>query len=364
MELDVRKITAADDEAVIAFLDNLGRESPSVLGYHYPFYRDVLEGAGAGKPEYLGAYTGDKLVGYLPAFSHSSEAGRVWGSLPFFGPNAGVLCGAGENAPAIHQALLRGVLDQAAQAGALSCSIYTPFMFSQFEAYDAALPEAVVLEKFTQQLDLRTAEWRGALRRNLQKAERSGIDVSTEATNEHVGAFYSIYKQNCEERGIPVKPRQAVDLLLGEGRRSGRVAIYFAHHQGAIIGGLLILFSPLTVSYYIPCVLNEARTLQPLVLLIDRAIQDARSRGNRYWNWESSPSRESGVYRFKEKWGSVESIYRIYVQALCPVERLQELGERRISECFPFYFVYPFDRLGAREQPLRGVTSPTPNPGS
>lgn len=362
MGLSVRKLTSADDEQVIGFLDELGRESPAVLGYHYPFYRDVLAGAGVGKPVYLAAYSGNELVGYLPVFSCESAVGPVWGSLPFFGPNAGVLCHAGADSPEIHRALLKELMARAAEERALSCSINTPFMFDQFSVYDEMLPGAVVVEKFTQYLDLNTAEWQGSLRRNLQKANRSNIEVSADVTAERIDAFYSIYEQNCRERDIPLKPKRSVELLCETSRSSDRVRVYFAFRQGEMIGGLMVLASPLTVSYYIPCVLADARTLQPLVLLIDRAVQDARQRGNRYWNWESSPSRESGVYRFKQKWGSVEGLYRIYIQALCPVERLQELGERRISEYFPFYFVYPFDRLGVPTKPLRGVASGSASP--
>ncbi|MGH9438982.1 MAG: GNAT family N-acetyltransferase [Terriglobia bacterium] len=345
MGISVRQLSPLDDGAMINFLDELGQESPSVLGYHYPFYRDVLESAGIGEPIYLGAYSENALVGYLPAFSRDSEVGAVWGSLPFFGPNAGVLCHKGQERHAIHSALVRGLLERAGQAGALSCSIYTPFAFDEFSMYDEAMPEAIVVEKFTQYLDLSAVEWQSSLRRNLQKAQRSNIEVSTEATSEKIDTFYSLYEQNCRERSIPVKPKRAVELLLTEGSAGRKIGVYFAYHEGIMIAGLLVIFSPLTVSYYIPCVLAEARTLQPLPLLIDQAIQDARQRGNRYWNWESSPSRESGVYRFKEKWGSVEGRYRVYVQALCPGEVLKELGAKRISECFPFYFVYPFDRL-------------------
>ena len=116
-----------------------------------------------------------------------------------------------------------------------------------------------------------------------------------------------------------------------------------------MIGGLLIIHSPLTVSYYIPCTRTSARTLQPGALLINRASLDAQAHGIRYWNWEGSPSREDGVYRFKEKWGSVEGAYRIYVKAFRSLEIFRQLGKEHLARQFPFYFVYPFDRLQAQE---------------
>jgi hypothetical protein len=55
MTVTVAVLTPSDDAELKQFLDGLGAVSPSILGYHYPFYRDVILAAGAGQPEYLGA---------------------------------------------------------------------------------------------------------------------------------------------------------------------------------------------------------------------------------------------------------------------------------------------------------------------
>ncbi len=46
MKLEVVELTREHDEEVTRFLDSLAKESGSVLAYHYPFYRDVLETMG------------------------------------------------------------------------------------------------------------------------------------------------------------------------------------------------------------------------------------------------------------------------------------------------------------------------------
>jgi hypothetical protein len=345
MTIHVEELSSRDDE-IIDFLDRLGRTTPSVLGYHYPFYRDMLVEIGVGRSVYLGARLSGELVGLLPGFARESGAGVVYSSLPYFGPNAGVLCSNDEARIEIHAALLQALLTRAEQDKALSCSIYTPFLFDEFELYDAAVPEAILVEKFTQYLDLRITTWnKGAIARNLQKAKRVGLEISEDVTPERMESFYAIYERNCKDYGIPLKPRGCVEFLVTEGVRGKHTSIYFAFYEGEMVGGLLMIWSPLTASYYIPCSLAGARTLQPGPALIEQAIHDARARGIQIWNWESSPSRVSGVYRFKEKWGSVEGSYRIYVQTFCPRERFQELGKDAISKHFPFYFVYPFDRL-------------------
>jgi len=115
-----------------------------------------------------------------------------------------------------------------------------------------------------------------------------------------------------------------------------------------MIGALIMLLGPKTASYYLPCSTAEHRSLQPGTLLIDHACRDAIACGIRYWNWESSPDRDGGVYRFKKKWGSIELAYNVTVVPLGSLEPLYAMGAEGIAETFPFFYVFPFDRLSER----------------
>ena len=264
----------------------------------------------------------------------------------------------------------------ALRLNAISCAIYTPFQFGDFGLYEKALPRWEVVERFTQyqRLDAdvrdpaaksrvefrdggsnstivedevsaaRTVPGKG-IRYDLRKAQRLGVTVSSEVTTERMATFFSIYEQNCHEFGIPLKPRTAVEWLGRTELVGKHTRLYFAFHEGEMIGGLMMVWSPKVASYYIPCSLTEARSLQPSTVLIDAAMTEAREQGIEFWNWESSPGRDSGVYQFKKKWGAVESEYRIYIQTFAGQDRLRELGRAGITREFPYYFVWPFDRL-------------------
>ncbi len=345
MSLQAGRLQPNQDAEYHDFLDRLGQTSPAVLGYHYPVYRDMLCHAGIGEPVYLGARQEGRLTGVLPAFRRKTAAGTVYSSLPFFGPNAGVLCESGETRKKIHESLLTALLDQARADEALSCSVYTPFLDEDFQGYEAVFGDAVKTLKFTQYNELGAPVWEhGALGRNLKKAKRSGMIISAEVTAEKLECFYALYEQECRANGIPVKPKAGVFFLAEKGVASGRAKLYFAYLNGQMAGGLMVLWSPQTVSYYIPCVHPDAKTHQPGVALIQHAMECAAQAGLRFWNWESSPDRESGVYRFKKKWSAVEASYRIYLKIFCK-ERLEELGREGIVRHFPFFYVYPFSQL-------------------
>ena len=344
--LTVEVLSRSNDPEYIEFLDNLGKRHPSVLCYHYPLYRDMLTNISIGEPLYLGTRLNGNLVGVLPGFVRSAEIGTVYCSLPFFGPNAGVIWANNDLSRECHQVLLTATLKHLQhEQNFLSATFYTPLFFDQFEYYDYFLPDAIVVDKFTHSTYLPDFKPSSSVARNIRKAKKSGVTISTEITPQNMDMFYGIYKKNCEDYGIPLKPRLAIESLLDVSDSVDCARAYFALHENSMIAGLLVLFSPLTISYYLPCALHSARSLQPGAALIHQAMQDAQQRGIQYWNWESSPSRDSGVCKFKKKWGSLESEYRIYVLPFESEKTLKQIGKENMSLNFPYFFVYPFDRL-------------------
>lgn len=344
MSVEVVELSSRDDAETTSFLNSLAGESVSVLGYHYPPYRDMLQSLGVGRPRYLGARRKGQLCGYLPVFQKQSASGSVLCSLPFFGPNAGVLC-AQLDRKEIHSALLGELLSLAESDGVLSCSVYTPFRFDDFALYEESFTGAVVANKLTQYLDLSLVRWPKGVSYDLRRAQKASISVTSEVTRERLESFFEIYWQNCTDHGIPPKPRACLEFLTAAKVRGALTQVYFAIMEDKLVAGLLVVFSPATASYYLPCSAAEFRSHQPGPLLIDRAVQDARSRGIRFWNWESSPGRDSGVYAFKEKWGSQEAAYRVYCKTFQSEEKIRQLGRERIAREFPYYYVWPFERL-------------------
>ena len=158
MTVDVTELARGDDAELTSFLDSHAQRPGSVLGYHYPFYRDMIERIGVGRPLYLGARISGRLIGYLPVFVKESPDGLALCSLPFYGPNAGVLCSA-EHAATAHEALLAEMLRVGKKLSALSCSVYTPFLLQDFVFYDRAIAGATVINRLTQYLKLPSIQW-------------------------------------------------------------------------------------------------------------------------------------------------------------------------------------------------------------
>ena len=181
---------------------------------------------------------------------------------------------------------------------------------------------------------------------DIRKSLKSNVLVSTEITQDRIDALYFIYIQNCNDFGIPEKPKTCIEILCNQSSNSkDNVTVYFAELDGVVIGGLIMIWSKSVASYFLPCSLNEHRSLQSNTFLISIAIEEAKKRNIKIWNWESSPSVESGVYSFKQKWGSVNSDYNIYIKPLKEEQFFLDLGKTQIASLFPNYFVYPFTNI-------------------
>jgi hypothetical protein len=352
-----------DDAEVVKFLDQVG-EAPNgamVLGYHYPENREML--LGVLQPEAHACYfaarstaTGE-LQGILPGFMKHARGLACYNSLPFFGPNVGVLAAAhgGNEYAQIAGALHAAAIDYARGQGALTAVFYSAFNpagadlgHSSFEGD----PGVIQVERLTQYLDLSgltEPNWPADIRYDLRKARGAGVEVCEDVCPDDIGDIFEIYQANCTQHGIPLKPRSCIESLVKARPSSCRIRAYTAKLAGKTIGALIVLWGPKTASYFLPCSSAEHRSLQPGSLLIDHACRDALSHGIRYWNWESSPNRDGGVFRFKKKWGSIETPFRLIVVPLTSLESLNALGPDAIAAAFPFFYVFPFDRLASQQ---------------
>lgn len=341
-------LSEINDDELIRFLDRIGSANPSVLGYHYPAYRRMLETIEVGNPMYIAARDeqGD-LCAVLPGFLKTQDAGSVYSSLPFFGPNAGVLLDRkSANADLLRESILQFLLSELDQINMISASFYSNFLDNHdWAIYKKLIPEHLVIDKFTSYIPLDGYTLNNSLEYDIRKALKSGITIREGRSAGDAQQLFDIYKKNCLDYDIPIKPEKCIAELVEQSQQSSTTKTYIAELNGTMIGGLIMIYAPKTASYYLPCSIHEYRSYQPMTLLIRHAMNEAVKSGIDYWNWESSPSTGSGVYKFKKKWGSLDGNYKIIVKAYKDTSFYKSLGQKEISKLFPYFFVYPFHLL-------------------
>jgi hypothetical protein len=80
----------------------------------------------------------------------------------------------------------------------------------------------------------------------------------------------------------------------------------------------------------------------PNFLNTDESLRRSRDLGATIYNWQSAPGRASGVYRYKEQWGSRESTYHYVTKLFCPPAYLAGLGLAKLREEYPLHFIAPY----------------------
>src|SRR6266850_1533999 len=76
--------------------------------------------------------------------------------------------------------------------------------------------------------------------------------------------------------------------------------------------------------------------------LVEQSLFAMWRRGVRYMNWQSSPRRGDGVYRFKKQWGSEERPYYFVTKVYCAPEKILSIGAEGIRRAYPGHYVVPF----------------------
>jgi len=118
-----------------------------------------------------------------------------------------------------------------------------------------------------------------------------------------------------------------------------------AEWEGHVAACLITIQAGVTISYNVPCCEQTAQTTQANSLLIDEVVRALMPQGYRFWNWESSPGKDSSVYKFKERWGSLEAQFKILLYYPQGTEVFTGLSQQEIASEYPFYFVIPFEDL-------------------
>ncbi len=345
--------TDIDLREYVRFLDAFGAQPGVALAYHYPFYLKFL--ADVAYPNstlrFVTARNGGSLVGVMPAVNVQTPQVNAWLSLAYFGPNGGALVQDSRNADgrATVCALTTGAEADARGRACGSMTIYTP-LDADPEPYGAAIgPIDFDLARLSQCVaipaDPEQSPWPRKVRYDIRRAASLGVTVRPIEAATELDAIWELYRAGCEEAGIPIKPRDHVRRLYESAGDHG--VFLAAEHDGEIIAGLICLQGGGVLSYYLPCTRVDKRSLQPGLLLLDRAVAIARTAGCRILNFEGSPGVESSVHRFKARCGGQPVPYRVLVKLLRPgiVNDYRALTKDGLRREAPHAFVIPFEAI-------------------
>jgi len=352
MGLTVERLAESREKV---YRDFLHRDDRTLLYPSLPFRR-LMKMLYEGEDHYLLALEDGTIRGALPAFLMKSKLGNSLISLPFFGSNGGVIEYDGNRE--VWDKLLNAFRALALQKKCLTSTIIASPFLDRPQWYESALEMEGPSDYRIGQISMLPAAgedeadalmegFHPFTRRMIRKAEKSGLQVKQQNDPESLKFLQSIHRENMERKGGEPKPEAFFSSFPLVFRPAKDYNIWVARKGGTMVAALLLFYYHNTVEYYMPAILHRYRSLQAQSLIVSRAMEDAASRGYRYWNWGGTWPSQTGVYDYKKRWNTREYRYHYYNEVLD--SRILKCSPREVRSAFPHGYVVPFSRLREEE---------------
>ena len=180
---------------------------------------------------------------------------------------------------------------------------------------------------FTHSLDLQGMNeeqlWKGykkRVRRDIRKAEKSGISIHEAMNSEEIDVLFSLYLETMRRNeAYNTWTKKMFNAIYRELAQRGEAAILLAKLKDEIIAGIILLFSPETIYYFFAASAQKYLSLCPNDLLAHHGICLTIRKGRRYFDLMTSKKEDIALMNFKEKWGAQKHPFYFYEKSLTPI---------------------------------------------
>ena len=286
--------------------DRMVRLHPAVTAFHSAAWAKVLTETYGHKPFYLHFAHAGKTAALVPLLEvNSPVTGRRGVSLPFSD-----MC----------PPLAFSGCDERALLGKIS-ELATDRKWKHFELRGAPFLRAMappVVTFYGHKLDLTCGpeelqrKFAGNVRRNLRKAEQSGLTVTVSRSREAILQFYQLMARTRRRHGLPPQSRQfflnihrhmlteefAFVVLASQGSRPVAGAIFFAFGKNAL--------------YKFGASDERLQHLRANNLVMWEGIRSLAANGARTLHFGRTARDNEGLRRFKLAWGAEEEIVEYF----------------------------------------------------
>jgi len=303
--------------------DEFASRHTDLIFYQSIWSRVLKEGLG-GQPLYFYLKDGGEIVAGLPGVLLSFKIFKIlYASIPY-----GHLIGEKSYYSAILQLLEKEVKRKGIDQVRLTES---PFSDScPPESYKSISAKCTLLDLRGYDEEKIWEGYRKNIRRDVRKAQRSGITIRGGGSREDSRIFYKLYLTSMERnRAMAKYPLRWFEALDEFATKKGFGAILVAELNGMPIAGVVLIYSSSSTHYFHNGSQYEFLKFCPNELLIHSALEEAVGKGNAFFDFMGSDPGDLSLLQFKEKWGGQTMDLHTYVKDYHPVRcKMWELGKR------------------------------------
>jgi hypothetical protein len=295
---------------------------------------------------------GTAIIAAIPLVIQEAQDGRtVVNSLPFFGSHGGPcwIDGAQDSAE-LQAQLLRASNSVADQCGAISMTVVeNPFqLLDESVAYQQGF--VVVDDRIGQVTSLPDSStdveaslfalYHVKTRNAVRKGQKLNQTFDRRTDQIAIDWVQAVHEKSIREMGGVPKSRSTFDHLLSEFSMGSHARLYIGSCDDRMTSGLLILMFDDVIEYFTPVVDAAYKDQQALSALIHHAMIESSRDGYRLWNWGGTWRSQSGVHRFKHRFGARDLPYR-YFHRVLDKSSIEE-PPSTFRELFPHSYVFKY----------------------
>ncbi len=339
--------------------DALFEECPNAFIQQSTYWAEVIQEIGPDKPIFLLCEHNGQAIAGLPLYLYENPHGNVLISVPQAGPMGGVFIRDGIPDDVTAQAY-KCLLEKAIEVASMNCCICISLITNPFTQdlrhYESSFMPDLVFENFTQHIDVPKMVVNGEIQLKdyqsrstsayigprIQKALNAGFEVDFNYSKENSDATYQLHLDRFAELGVAPIRKEIVENIRTRLAPQGKAMLVTVKKDGEVASGCIYILHRNILDVFIISGNNAFKAAAPNFLNHDHSIRMAAKKGIQIFNWQSSPNRESGVYRYKKEWGSIDTPYYFLTKLLCPPSRIAAMGIATLKAEYPMHFIVPF----------------------
>ena len=164
------------------------------------------------------------------------------------------------------------------------------------------------------------ANFKKRVRRDVLKAEKSGVSILEVQDTKGIEVFYGLYIESMQRNRTVAKYSLAfVQAVASQLLAEGRASLLLAMRRGVAIAGMLLVDSETSTHYLMAGSRSDGLRYCPNDLLLNHAIGRAAERGCRSFDFLPSGENNLGLEKFKAKWNALAVEVPVYELVVRPV---------------------------------------------
>jgi hypothetical protein len=290
----------------------------------------------------------NNIIGCIPFCQKQTELGKVIMSSPLSASYGGVLHIEECDWHDVYKILLHELMEYAQSEKVDIISIFSSPFRDDVKYYRDYFKPTYEMAKFYQYIpnvnsidECGNSKFRNNVRRSVRKVEESGFMLQHSTDSSLVSQWYDVVTERfCDIKAVPVAQDFYVAIMKYLGEEGLAELLYVTTPQG-IIGGGIFLYGWCQDIYLrvatTPMLTSGVSTYLDYQGLLRGIEKDVNAH-----NFQSSPSKDSATYQYKQSWGCLEENNYYFVKVIGDEKKFLKAGKTMTSDSFPYYFVLPY----------------------